>query len=196
MRNRLIELIDDFIHNIDVTKWYSEEHDEGLADYLLKNGVICPPCNVGDTVYIPWEYAETNGIAFFVVTSMVFDDKKPYIVTNFESDDEIFSAIHNHGVFCFDDFGKTVFLTKEEAEKVLKWGTVYEFFDVRGFYSINEFIVENIIIGINPPKCDLYCKSKKGNIKEIFHIDSFGKTLFFSKGKAEQAKEKALKGGA
>ena len=74
--------------------------------------------------------------------------------------------------------------------------TVYEFFDVRGFYSINEFIVENIVIGINPPKCDLYCKSKKGNIKEIFHFDSFGKTLFFSKGKAEQAKEKALKGGA
>ena len=24
---------------------------EALADYLLTNGVIVPPCNVGDTVY-------------------------------------------------------------------------------------------------------------------------------------------------
>lgn len=121
MRYRLIELIRKARKNMKDAN--SDLHREHLfADYLLENGVICPPCKVGDTVYIPWEYAETNGIAFFVVTSMVFDDKKPYIVTNFESDDEIFSAIHNHGVFCFDDFGKTVFSTKEEAEKVLKGG--------------------------------------------------------------------------
>jgi len=30
MRDRLIELIDDFIHGVDVSHWYSEELDENL----------------------------------------------------------------------------------------------------------------------------------------------------------------------
>ena len=51
MRDRLIELIDDFIHSIDVSHWYSEELDEKLADHLLANGIIVPPCAAEDTVY-------------------------------------------------------------------------------------------------------------------------------------------------
>ena len=69
--------------------------------------------------------------------------------------------------------------------------TVYEFFDVRGFYSITELIVENIVVGVNPPKCVLYTKSKQSNSKDRFFNDSFGKTLFFTREEAEQA----LKGG-
>lgn len=51
MRDRLIKLIDDYIHNVDVTKWYSEELDEGLADYLIENGVIVLPCKTGAKIY-------------------------------------------------------------------------------------------------------------------------------------------------
>lgn len=44
MRDRLRELINIFVD--------SEEYkEEDIADYLLTNGVIVPPCRVGDAVY-------------------------------------------------------------------------------------------------------------------------------------------------
>ena len=39
IKEKLIELVDDFVYNIDVKRWYSEEHDEGLADHLIAHGV-------------------------------------------------------------------------------------------------------------------------------------------------------------
>ncbi len=86
-----------------------------IADYLIANGVIVPPCKVG---------AEIFGV--------------------FDNDDEQRKEIYEGKVLCFsldennllwakmrykngltywhtiDDFGKTVFLTKEEAEKALE----------------------------------------------------------------------------
>lgn len=48
VREKLVELIDDFIHNVDLNHWYSEELDEKLADYLIANGVTvqenCKAC--------------------------------------------------------------------------------------------------------------------------------------------------------
>lgn len=67
--------------------------------------------------------------------------------------------------------------------------TVYEFFDVRGFYNISELIVENVLIGINPPKCQVYCRSKTSNSKSVFYEDSFGNTFFFTKEDAERAEK-------
>lgn len=69
------------------------------ADYLLKNGVIVPPCNVGDTVY--W-----------------LDNEKV-------KQGEVFEiSIHSDGIlvhtgiqFCLEV--EDVFLTPEEAEKAL-----------------------------------------------------------------------------
>ena len=39
-----------------------------LADHLLKNGVIVPPCKEGDTVYCVWKYDKgySDGIKEFV----------------------------------------------------------------------------------------------------------------------------------
>lgn len=65
--------------------------------------------------------------------------------------------------------------------------TVYEFFDVRGFYHISEWKVENIVIGTNPSKCTLYCKSKQRNSRETYHDNCFGETLFFTCEEAEKA---------
>lgn len=42
-RDRLIELIEG---------WYANPTTEYLADYLLANGVIIPPCKVGDKVAV------------------------------------------------------------------------------------------------------------------------------------------------
>ena len=77
-RDRLIELIAD-IQN-DFEKWCVECAEDGhkdhqplgeyLADKLLQNGVIVPPCKVGDDIW--WVSEENivecqkNGVAFIV----------------------------------------------------------------------------------------------------------------------------------
>ena len=91
-----------------------------IADHLLAEGVIVPPvCMVGQTVYIPWNYGGARGITFCEVTHIITDYKKSYVRTNFSTDDEGFWEAFNGGQFAFEDFGKTVFLTREEAEKAL-----------------------------------------------------------------------------
>jgi hypothetical protein len=83
------------------------------ADFLLDNGIICPPCKVGDIVYA----VSNNKIYKTKVFSMVAEteDKKwAYILKC-----NIFDGISMFKKFLF---GKTVFLTKEEAEKTLKGG--------------------------------------------------------------------------
>lgn len=92
---------------------------EKEADYLLKNGVIVPPCKPGDTVYMPWEWNGTKGVAILTVTHIITNDSHSYIKAPLYSDDEDYSCKYGYGRFEFDDFGKTVFLTPEEAEKAL-----------------------------------------------------------------------------
>ena len=89
---------------------------ERIADYLLANGIIVPPCKVGDTVYYPWIYDGQCGIAFSKVESIkIYVNGLPIaVVEDWKSDMPM--------PICFntDDFGKTVFLTKEEAKEKLK----------------------------------------------------------------------------
>lgn len=95
---------------------------ERLADHLLANGVIVPPCKVGDTVYMPWEWNGTKGVAILTVTHIITNDSHSYIKAPLYSDDEDYSCKYGYGRFEFDDFGKSVFLTLEEAEKAQKGG--------------------------------------------------------------------------
>ena len=82
---------------------------EVVADYLLDNGVIVPPCKVGDTVY-----SIVEGISF-VLVGEVYE----YVVGR---EHFVFRSTRK-GYFTLDfteiDIGKTVFLTREEAEKAL-----------------------------------------------------------------------------
>jgi hypothetical protein len=111
MRDRLIELIKQG------ARGHTFMPTELIADYLLENGVIVPPCKVGATVY-----------------KVVADKrvKKPYeckVVGFWCSELESYNNAHLvryvNGVFDssfsvpMDEFGKTVFLTKEQAEKAL-----------------------------------------------------------------------------
>lgn len=78
---------------------------EFIADYLLANGVIVPPCKVGDKVY------HIKGKTIFVMS-----------VKWFETNNYGWCACCVYPpmatfVFKFSDFGKTVFLTREEAER-------------------------------------------------------------------------------
>ena len=100
MRDRLIELLN---------KTFAEQYDKrGLltaphtADHLLANGVIVPLCKVGDTVYC----LETIG-----------NPINSYVVQNIG----ITATQGGWGIERgFNDFGKTVFLTKEQAVQALK----------------------------------------------------------------------------
>ena len=83
--------------------WGDGEIDD-IVDSLLENGVIVPPCKVGDTVYIPY----ISTVIEKKVCSIVF--QKPFYTVYCGGTSLRFSE---------EDFGKTVFLTRDEAEKAL-----------------------------------------------------------------------------
>ena len=77
---------------------------EQIADHLLANGVIVPPCKVGDTVWIAGEY---RGVYSAIVRTMFFSHSGVEMVRTTKCD------------IPFHDFGKVAFFTHEEAEKAL-----------------------------------------------------------------------------
>lgn len=86
---------------------------ESTADYLLANGVILPPCKVGQEVY----FINT----FF---SLVDDPLKEKVCGMKTYSDNMKFTFVTASQRCFDEdkLGKTVFLTREEAERALKGG--------------------------------------------------------------------------
>lgn len=105
MRDRLIEVIEDVLDckaaGI-ISEW--------LAKDLIANGVILPPCEVGDTVYWLKRDPETFGwcIRQSNVASILIDN------------DTIRVYISPICWIVGTDIGKTVFLTREAAEKALR----------------------------------------------------------------------------
>ncbi len=81
------------------------------------------PCKVGETIYLPWEFGGVKSIACLTVTHIIFDREHNYVKTDFHTDDEAYYDKYKCGRYEFDDFGKIVFLTKEEAEAKMKGGT-------------------------------------------------------------------------
>ena len=116
-RERLIDLMIEAKRTDSETGSFSEY----LADYLLEHGVIVPPCKVGDTVYIPWHWNNKNGIAFAEVEEIkIYDSNNHYMfLIDLQSDDEEFNQSFG-GWKIGKSIGKTVFLTREEAERALK----------------------------------------------------------------------------
>ena len=112
MRDRLIELLKGA--ETKVTEMLSsplalEEWLGIYADHLLENGVIVPPCKVGDTVYVAnmaKQTVEEHPIKLYERWS----DGCEYLVTR------------ESWLILPDSIGKTVFLTREEAERALKGG--------------------------------------------------------------------------
>ena len=78
---------------------------EYLADYLLEHGVVLLPCKVGDRVYRP---SGCLGVVQFVIISFNI----------YQS--EMFFTDDSENIIYLPDIGKTVFLTREEAERALK----------------------------------------------------------------------------
>lgn len=125
MRDRLVELLYRAHHNASCVMNEGGSEEEILeeeARYLLKYGVILPPCKVGDTVYTNtamqgWYYRTKDRPYTARIVFIGVNDSEEmgcgYINVLFEKN-------HNMMQFRLSDIGKTVFLTREEAEQALK----------------------------------------------------------------------------
>lgn len=135
-REKLIELLGNVPASTN-----GEKNIERIAEYLLENGVIAPPCKVGEKVYV----ANGGGIKEAAVTEiysrcgedatilLAFDcylecEKCPFQFYSTEASGE-YTCAAEYGVWdiSYSDFGKTVFLSSDEAEKAVK-----EFSEVNG----------------------------------------------------------------
>ena len=118
MRDSLVELIlqSDPIKERDLDdEWYDGEIED-IADHLLANGVIVPPCKVGNYIYYPWHYDDNSGVAILEVDKIVIKGETLVFILDPESD------MPMPCWFSMDDFGKTVFATRDEAERALREG--------------------------------------------------------------------------
>ena len=119
-RERLIELIREAVKNHEITvENYVIPTSDYIADYLLKNGVIALPCKVGDIMYYIGKSTDLSALHNTIYKSDVVK------IIHKEEGISIVLRFYN-GPYCFaeiteiNDFGKRIFLTKEEAEKALK----------------------------------------------------------------------------
>ena len=121
MSDRLNRLINTFFACVDIDKFYLQNQEEKLADWLRENGVIVPPCKVGDTVYLISELSPKNIVDFTVKALHITSGKN-----SFGHKAPSYALLSNNVLkrlstrANFEDFGKTVFLTKEKAEESIK----------------------------------------------------------------------------
>ena len=136
MRDRLIELLKS------KSCWYNDcetgcdkcgnvglcDRDiEIIADYLIENGVIAPPCKVGDKVWFVERRFHYNLKTFkeFVCEGYVKAIKvsmKPMKITiEYPIADDTKGRCKGADWSALS-IGKTVFLTREEAEQAMKGG--------------------------------------------------------------------------
>jgi hypothetical protein len=148
MRERLIRIITDYMESIYSIEqeFYSGDFDEKFADYLLENGVVVLPCKVGDVVYViqrcrcgkPENYnlqccgkkvtSKTPKVLSRVMCQEIGKKLKWHNTGKMEYE------VVPKGTICYSlyekqftlkmltEIGKTVFLTKEDAERALKGG--------------------------------------------------------------------------
>ena len=122
MRDRLIELIYKGIqkHEAEIEN-YVVPIQEWLADYLLTNGVIVPPCKVGDTVYRIVEMS--TGITS-KIRAIRKKAKQTGIIQPCEPTIKRFircvTVTKNNIIDCCENYNKTIFATRKEAVRALK----------------------------------------------------------------------------
>lgn len=109
MRERLIELIRSSVDGC------AKHWAEVIADHLIANGVIVPPCKVGDTVWYELYGQIESAVVYSCVGNLTGGGLK-ITDANAKSADGV--EVDFNGK-CL---GKNVFLTREEAEQALKGG--------------------------------------------------------------------------
>lgn len=121
-RERLVELMRKGYETVPIGGFVYE----GIADYLLSNGVIVPPCKVGGTLWVLWSLTKAQKKEVYPVEAYAFryDDKKNNMRVCVEGRFKIdeYGGNYTHfyrATFPWESVGKTVFLTQKEAEKAL-----------------------------------------------------------------------------
>ena len=107
-RERLVELLkeaDANPFNREITNF--EDIMQMIADYLMSNNVVALPCKAGDIIYIIGEI--TGQIVYDIIHHIMYNGEEFCLVTE--------SGVL---VLVEQQLGKTVFLSREEAESVLK----------------------------------------------------------------------------
>lgn len=120
-RERLVELLN---KSCEARGWLMNGAGT-IAGYLLENGVIVLPVKVGQTVYYIFDgFIEPCTVEVIFLSD--YEDKdgnRTYMADiHFDRDDCPYTVAEIY----FTDIGKTIFLTKEEAEKALKGGATNE----------------------------------------------------------------------
>lgn len=96
---------------------------EKIADYLLKEGILAPPCKIGDPIY-EVIFRKKNkashileekvvGIHIIDAPQDLGHNRKNYIITHNKNTNQI-----RH--IGFDKIGKSVFFSKADANKLLE----------------------------------------------------------------------------
>ena len=123
MREMLIELVKPFVSN------FACEQESGtceltdcrtcnarvLADHLLANGVIVSPCKVGQTVYEIQPIR--HRIESYEISTKMWNGHYWWFTWVLKNPKGIYGNLDG---FCCKQIGKTVFLTREEAEEALE----------------------------------------------------------------------------
>lgn len=106
-REKLVKLLENGFYEA-LSKIKGEDNDKKvcdfLADYLLENGIIVPPCKIGDMIYNIY----FNG------------DKKVYTIEEFVAEEVSSERVIVDNGACeigIEEFGKYAFLSREEAER-------------------------------------------------------------------------------
>ena len=93
-----------------------------IADHLIANGVMVLPCKIGDKVYVNYIYGRNK----IITDSQMVCSIEQTVGVNDESYWKVcVKQVIEKGYIVYheyteDDFGKTVFLTREEAETSLR----------------------------------------------------------------------------
>ena len=108
-KERLIDLMIDAKRTEPETGSFTEY----LADYLLEHGVIVLPCKVGDRVY---EITGRKTVSVYKVRAIRVELFGLFIEWDIV-EGLVWQSLSGINA---DEIGKTVFLTREEAERALK----------------------------------------------------------------------------
>lgn len=120
MKDRLIEILGDFptFGGTTLKQTWMPEAVEKLANHLLSEGVIVPPCKAGQTVFFYTCVCDKEGEEKFDIL------EGEVISFSLQKEGLLAYCRYKCGLTYWHlvekDFGKTVFLTRELAEEALK----------------------------------------------------------------------------
>lgn len=116
MRDRLIEL-----RRKAWVEWQRSttavDFEEYCADYLIANGVVVPPVKVGEVVYEIQPIRKR--VQTYEITTIKYNGHYWWFTWILKDRKGIYGNVEG---FSSHQIGKTVFLTREEAEAALKGG--------------------------------------------------------------------------